>query len=85
MDAAWPGLVVEDANLTVQISAIRRVLARAPGGEEWPPIDREQYDERIASGRALMNDDSAFDAAWQEGRGMTLEQAIEYALSSARV
>jgi adenylate cyclase len=26
MEAAWPGLVVEDTNLTVQISALRRVL-----------------------------------------------------------
>lgn len=35
VDAAWPGVVVEEANLTVQISAIRRVLARAPSGERW--------------------------------------------------
>ena len=35
MAAAWPGLVVEEANLSVQISAIRRVLARVPGGEGW--------------------------------------------------
>jgi non-specific serine/threonine protein kinase len=35
LDAAWPGLVVEEANLAVQISAIRRVLARVPGGEGW--------------------------------------------------
>jgi predicted ATPase/DNA-binding winged helix-turn-helix (wHTH) protein len=35
MDVAWPGLVVEENNLSVQISAIRRVLARAPGGEAW--------------------------------------------------
>jgi predicted ATPase/DNA-binding winged helix-turn-helix (wHTH) protein/Tfp pilus assembly protein PilF len=35
MEAAWPGLVVEDANLAVQISAIRRALARVPGGESW--------------------------------------------------
>ena len=33
LDAAWPGLVVEEANLAVQISAIRRALARVPGGE----------------------------------------------------
>ena len=32
VDAAWPGLVVDEANLAVQISAIRRVLARAPDG-----------------------------------------------------
>ena len=35
MDAAWPGLVVEEANLAVQISAIRRALACVPGGEGW--------------------------------------------------
>ena len=35
MDAAWPGLVVEEANLAVQISAIRRALAIVPGGDGW--------------------------------------------------
>jgi len=35
MDAAWPGVVVEESNLAVQISAIRRVLAQEPGGERW--------------------------------------------------
>ena len=35
IDAAWPNVVVEEANLAVQISAIRRVLAQAPGGEHW--------------------------------------------------
>ncbi|HTL50930.1 MAG TPA: winged helix-turn-helix domain-containing protein [Steroidobacteraceae bacterium] len=35
MQAAWAGLVVEDANLTVQISAIRRVLEKVAGGERW--------------------------------------------------
>ena len=34
MEAAWPGLVVEESNLTVQISSIRRALAPA-GGEQW--------------------------------------------------
>ncbi len=35
IDEAWPGTVVEENNLTVQISAIRRALAQAPGGEHW--------------------------------------------------
>jgi non-specific serine/threonine protein kinase len=35
LDAAWPGLVVEEANLSVQISSLRRVLARVTGGEGW--------------------------------------------------
>jgi predicted ATPase/DNA-binding winged helix-turn-helix (wHTH) protein len=33
--AAWPNMVVEDANLAVQVSSIRRVLAQVPGGERW--------------------------------------------------
>jgi len=33
-DAAWPGLVVEDSNLTVQIAALRRVFSEA-GGVDW--------------------------------------------------
>ena len=35
LDAAWPGVVVEESNLAVQISSIRRVFAQAPGGEHW--------------------------------------------------
>ncbi len=35
IEAAWRGLAVEDSNLTVQIAAIRRVLAEAPGGDSW--------------------------------------------------
>jgi len=35
IEAGWPGQVVEESNLTVQISALRRVLAEAPGGDRW--------------------------------------------------
>jgi TolB-like protein len=35
IEAAWPGLTVEDSNLTVQIAALRRALAEEPGGEHW--------------------------------------------------
>jgi tetratricopeptide (TPR) repeat protein len=44
------------------------------------PSERARYDRRIASARASFGNDAAFDLAWQEGRAMTLEQAIEYAL-----
>ena len=30
IDAVWPGTVVEDSNLTVQISALRRALEHGP-------------------------------------------------------
>ena len=35
MEAAWPGLAVEDSNLTVQLAALRRTLGEVPGGENW--------------------------------------------------
>jgi len=35
VEAAWPGLAIEDSNLTVQITALRRVLGGAPGGDRW--------------------------------------------------
>ncbi|HET7716290.1 MAG TPA: winged helix-turn-helix domain-containing protein [Bauldia sp.] len=35
MHAAWPGTVVEEANLTVQIAALRRALGVGADGEDW--------------------------------------------------
>jgi TolB-like protein len=35
MQAAWPGLAVEESNLTVQIAALRRVLGDEPGADRW--------------------------------------------------
>jgi TolB-like protein len=35
IESAWPGLAIEESNLTVQIAALRRVFAREPGGENW--------------------------------------------------
>jgi TolB-like protein len=35
MQTAWPGLAVEEANLTVQIAALRRVLREQPGADRW--------------------------------------------------
>src|SRR5882757_3943332 len=35
IEAAWPGLAIEDSNLTVQIAALRRVFAEVAGGASW--------------------------------------------------
>jgi TolB-like protein len=35
MAAAWPGLAVEDSNLTVQIAALRRLFEARAGGDGW--------------------------------------------------
>jgi TolB-like protein len=35
MDAAWPGLAVEESNLSVQIAALRKILGPRPDGGAW--------------------------------------------------
>src|SRR5262249_36895290 len=35
LEAAWPGLVVEESNLAVQVSSLRRAFAQVQGGERW--------------------------------------------------
>lgn len=35
MEAAWPGVIVEESNLTVQIAGLRKRLGRSSEGEEW--------------------------------------------------
>jgi TolB-like protein len=35
IEAAWPGLAIEDSNLTVQIAAVRRVFDDVAGGAGW--------------------------------------------------
>ena len=43
-------------------------------------IAQAKYEQRIAAARTALGDDAAFDRAWQEGRAMPLEKAIELAL-----
>ncbi|HSN20188.1 MAG TPA: FlgO family outer membrane protein [Usitatibacter sp.] len=35
IDAAWPGAVVEESNLSVQVAALRKLLGAAPDGIDW--------------------------------------------------
>ena len=35
IEAAWPGLAVEESNLTVQIAALRKALGEERGGDRW--------------------------------------------------
>ncbi|WP_334516668.1 winged helix-turn-helix domain-containing tetratricopeptide repeat protein [Bradyrhizobium sp. AZCC 1693] len=35
MEAAWPGLAIEESNLTVQIAALRRTFAESDGRTTW--------------------------------------------------
>ena len=55
--------------------------SRAEIGTPLPPCERSGYDRCVAAARIASGDDAAFDSAWQEGRGLTLDQAIDLALA----
>ncbi len=54
---------------------------REETGLPKPPDESQRADQCIRDARAALGDDVAFDRAWQEGRAMTPEQAIDYALT----
>jgi TolB-like protein/DNA-binding SARP family transcriptional activator len=35
LSRVWPGLTVEEGNITVQVAALRKELGTRPGGEDW--------------------------------------------------
>jgi tetratricopeptide (TPR) repeat protein len=48
-------------------------------GTTLPPRARKRYDQQVAQARSALGED-AFTAAWEEGRALTWEQAVAYAL-----
>jgi len=62
IEGAWPGLAIEESNLAVQISALRRVFAEEPGGDSWietlprrgyryvGPVDVKEQENQGATG-----------------------------------
>ena len=50
-------------------------------GAAMAPNDLSDHKRLVADARAALVDDAAFDAAWAEGRAMTLEQAVTLALT----
>lgn len=57
--------------------ALREALGVPP-----PPFIRDRYNQSVAEAREKLGE-AAFTAAWQSGRAMTPDQAIEYALTRA--
>jgi hypothetical protein len=45
---------------------------------------RSREERELAAARAALGDDTAFDLAWQEGRTMNFEQAVQYALDAEK-
>lgn len=64
------------AVLFAAAGALREVI-----GAPLSPNEREEQEGRLAELRAALGEE-AFDAAWTQGRAMTLEQAVAYALGS---
>lgn len=50
-------------------------------GAPLPPFDRLRYDQRVAAARTAIGAED-FNRTWQEGRAMTVEQAIALALKN---
>jgi predicted ATPase/DNA-binding CsgD family transcriptional regulator len=49
-------------------------------GQRYEPADQASHEQWVAPARAALGD-TTFSAAWADGRVMTLEQAVEYALA----
>ncbi len=62
---------------SVRLRAAAETIRQAIGAPR-PPRCREAYERDLASIRAELGDD-AFTMAWQDGQGMTLDQALELA------
>ena len=43
LEAVWPSVVVEEVNLSVNVSALRKVLGAAPEGEWIETVPRQGY------------------------------------------
>ncbi len=65
------------ARLWGAAEALREVI-----GSPRPPNEREEYERGLATVREALGEE-VFSAAWAEGRAMSLEQAIEYALQNS--
>jgi tetratricopeptide (TPR) repeat protein len=63
------------ATLIGAAEALREVL-----GAPLPPNYQEEYDRSVAATRQAL-DEEAFAAAWEQGRALTWEEAIDFALN----
>ena len=72
---------VSDEDYRELVGPLRRRAAealRASLGLPLPPNEREEYDREVAAVGSTLG--AAFSTAWQEGRAMRLEEAMEQAL-----
>ncbi len=75
--AGASGLPERGARLLGASEAMREAI-----GSMLEPEDRIEYDRDVAIVRSQL-DEEAFAKAWAEGRRMSMEQAVAYALEEA--
>jgi hypothetical protein len=68
----------EQGERAVKLMSAAEALREASSSARTPQ-ERIEYDRELAGLRAGM-DEETFDLLWAEGRSMTMEQAIEFAL-----
>ena len=73
--AGSQGQPVRSAGLWGAAEALREAI-----GTAFSPLELRVYEPHIAAARAQIAD-AAWEEAWQKGRAMSMEEAIEYALS----
>jgi predicted ATPase/Tfp pilus assembly protein PilF len=66
-----------NANVLFGTASIHRETMNSP----TPPYERDQLEQTITTARSALGEE-AFNAAWSEGRAMTLEQAVAYAIDT---
>jgi TolB-like protein/Flp pilus assembly protein TadD len=70
IEAAWPGLAIQESNLTVQIAAVRRVFEETAGGSAWiETLPRRGY--RFV-GPAITTADSSAEPVQQSSPGFAV-------------
>ena len=56
--------------------------ARESIGAQMTPAEREEYERRLSSLRRQLSE-AEFTAGWAEGRGLSLDEAVAYAMPGA--
>ncbi len=69
------GQALDAARLLGAAEELREAL-----GAPRPPNEREEQEQRVTRARSGAEPEE-FEKAWAEGRSMTLDQALEFALS----
>ncbi len=72
--AAAGGLARRGARLWGAAERLREEI-----GAPLSPNDLRRQEQQVAAARTALSDDAPFDAAWAEGRALTLEQAMDLA------